>query len=528
MLKITKKLKDHFVAKKWCAADATDAVFKSAVGQKLAKNEITPAKLKELATEKAAPPATPPAVPPKKKGGEAAMTEEEINKLVSDRVDARLDVAIKAAGFGGSPTINPVEMMSKASDIRVKSASEAYANTKKSAIYPIKSGASGQGGLHPLAGQPARFAGTPLDHPSDLDKAVAGAFFKWNLSTTTSPHSIPRALRMTDHDRDLVQWSIRNMPWNGLVGAKGEVEGGTKVDRRKLTELEQKALLDDGTSGGIEAAPIAFDDAMILIPVLYGELFPGVNVINVARGRRMEGVAMQNPTFSSSTEGTPITVFNTAGFISAFDTTIYAAAGAIEMGLDWQEDSPIGFGAQIVEQYGLKALEWLDRVIAVGNGTTEPLGIVNTASPVVVNSDNGAGGLLTVGDHEGLMFGLAKQYRNEAGANNVYLGNDLMYRRARSIQVGPSDERRVFGMDHASYMLLDTPYKINASLSNGTIAYANLRRYRMYRRLGLQVRVENSGRTLALSNQQLIVVRMRFGGQMETGAAVARMTDGHN
>ena len=47
------------------------------------------------------------------------------------------------------------------------------------------------------------------------------------------------------------------------------------------------------------------------------------------------------------------------------------------------------------------------------------------------------------------------------------------------------------------------------------MSYANLEHYRMYRRQGLQVRVETAGRTLALGNQKIIIVRARFGGQME-------------
>ena len=43
----------------------------------------------------------------------------------------------------------------------------------------------------------------------------------------------------------------------------------------------------------------------------------------------------------------------------------------------------------------------------------------------------------------------------------------------------------------------------------------------MYRRLGMQVQVETGGRTLALKNTTLVVMRMRWGGQMELATAGA-------
>lgn len=168
----------------------------------------------------------------------------------------------------------------------------------------------------------------------------------------------------------------------------------------------------------------------------------------------------------------------------------------------------------------------LDKFVAIGDGVTEPLGIFNTAAPIVVESENGAGGKLTIGDLESLMFGLQKQYRFEAGALTAFVGNDLGYRRFRKIPVGPGDERRVQGMDYGSYTAIDRPFKIQNDIPDGHFVYANLKRYRMYRRLGMTVRVVTDGLQLASSNQRAIVVRMRFGGQMETGNAVSLMTDG--
>ena len=83
--------------------------------------------------------------------------------------------------------------------------------------------------------------------------------------------------------------------------------------------------MDDNTSGGLEAVPIVFDDAVILTPVLTGELFPLVKLVNIPRGRRIEGFSVGNPTITSGTaEGSSISLFDTTSYIAAFDTTSVA------------------------------------------------------------------------------------------------------------------------------------------------------------------------------------------------------------
>lgn len=533
---LTPALKAYAVKNFGVKKDADDREFRKVIGLKLAAGKLSPKQLVELVKEKGesdkvvadllervlkqhGTPAPTPAPSPS-----PTLKPEDIQK----HVDAGIEVALKRMGFSAASAITPESVLSKSESVvvRVKSAAERYSSTKKSAVYPTNCGYKGDGSKHLLAGQPAMFGNQVIDHPSDLDKAVAGAYFKWSIRCSTPPQDIPAWCKMTEHDHDLVNWALRNCEWTGMLKGQCADEGATKVNRRKLNDMEVKALLDDSTSGGIEVAPIAFDDAIILIPILYGELFPLVNVVPVSRGRRMKGGAMSNPTFTSGTaEGTAITAFNTASFVSAFDTTIFPAVAAMEIGLDFEEDSPVAMGNQIIEQYGLQAMAWLDEQIAVGDGTTEPQGVFTNTSTTSVGSDAGPGGPLAVSDFEGLMFGVGKQYRNEPGAACVFLANDTMYRRARAIPVGSDDQRRVFGMDHASYQLLDKPFKINNNCANGRLAFVNLRRYRMYRRLGLTVRIETTGKTLALANTRLIVLRMRWGGQLETGSAAAVMTD---
>jgi HK97 family phage major capsid protein len=414
----------------------------------------------------------------------------------------------------------------KAGHIRVKSAAERYAQTKSAAVYPTRSGRTGMGAFNPLGGQEAVIEGHKLYHPSELDNAIAKAYFKMCLAKSVNQGQLPENYRMNDHEKDLMNYALNECEWTGMIKGRDSDTGGIEVNRKKLSGMQVKALLDDSVSGGIEAAPVAFDDAIILIPILYGELFPHVDVQNVSRGRRMKGAAMQNPGFSSGyAEGTAIQPFNTSSFVSAFDTPIFPAVSAMEIGLDFEEDSPINFQNNITEQYGLKALEWLDRVIAVGDGVTEPEGIFTATGTTSVTSDNGPGGRATISDYEGLLFGLAKQFRNEPGAVCCYVANDTMYRRSRAIDVGPGDERRLFGMTHSDYTIMERPYKVQNDIPNGWIAHVNLKRYRMYRRLGLNIRVETAGRSLALTNTKLIVLRMRYGGRLTLGGACAVMLD---
>lgn len=410
-----------------------------------------------------------------------------------------------------------------ASNVRVKGAWEQYSDTKSGARY------SDQHKNAYLRGRAVQLAGRPMDESSQLDKAIVGAWFKY-CANASSHGQLPRGLRMTDHDKQLVKYAMHECSWTGIINGSGsEDHGAIKVDNRKLSDFEVKALIDDSTSGGLEAAPIAFDDAVILTPLLHGELFPLVNTINISRGRRIEGASIGNPTFAAVAEGTALTVLDTSSFVSAFDTTIFNAVGAMEIGLDLEEDSPVNLGALVAQAYGEQALKWLDDQIANGDGTTEPQGVFRASGIGTVASANGVTGPPKVDDYEGLLFGVAKQFRNPADRErSVFCGTETSYQRARSIAVGSSDVRRVFGMDQEDYRLLGHPYKINESPGNNNVWFANLRHYRMYRRLGLNIRVESGGKELATKNLSLIVVRMRYGGQMEQAGAGAYTADAQN
>ncbi len=508
------------------------------------------------------------------KGGKSAAADEEEDTDVESDADADSDVEAESSGakmfeailnknseniIGAMQTIyhkesgvkrstvsvpedgpTPIKLFTmegvglqepKAARIEVRNAASMYDTSTKQARYGEDFKHVHLRGKQVTTGENGRF----LDEPSMLAKAISGAWFKFSVNSACKMkgQGVPRCYRMTEHDNALVQYALHEMPFTGVVGYNEQTgEAKYKMNgSRKNMDVEIKAILDDSVSGGLEAAPIVFDDALILTPLLYGEIYPLINVVNLTRGRRVEGFSMGNPTITSGTaEGTSIALFDTASFIAAFDTTIFNAVGAMELGKDFEDDSPTNIGEQVITQYGEAMLTWLDEQPLLGDGTTEPEGVFVASGTVAVSSDKGGAGPHTLSDYEGLLFGVKKKYRPpQDRARCVYVSNETSYRRSRAMKVDPAssstDERRMLGLDHENYMTLGHPHKINENITNAKAAFFNARRYRMYRRLGFGVVIEEGGKELTLKNSRLIVVRGRFGGHLEDGNACAVMTD---
>ena len=407
----------------------------------------------------------------------------------------------------------------KSVEVRVKEAADSYSTTKSAMHFPSEPGRNGK--MHPLAGQRVVDGATqrPLDNASDLDKAVAGAWAKFLVNSAKLRSKNLALGQMQQHDKELIYYAMENMAWGGSS------DGGDFADIKgvKLTGLQQKALIDDAASGGIEAAPIVFDDQIIETPLLYGELYPLVNVKPLDRGRRVEGVATGTVTGGwGGVDDTEISLFDTTSYVSAFDTTIFRWEGAVRIGLDFLSDTPIDFGQHITRQYGERLLEDLDDVVATGNGSTQPEGVNNKSGAASV----AFGGTTSLGSYESLRFGVSKaEHRADLLKSAVFIGTETSYQRARAIPVGASDARRLGGMDYSSYRWMERDYKINESLDNTDIIYAILARYRMYRRRGLTIRTSTEGDTLIRRNEMLMVATARYGGQMERGACIARTAD---
>jgi len=528
---ITEALKTWLVKNEFAQDGQTDDEYRLAAGKALADGKLTPVKYAELCTDKDAKKAdeigdkldmvigsisklaeamtVQKQVVPEKK--EEKKEEPEDKK--SEDTPEPTGVKKVIASQGGTS-----DDSEKTAEVRVKAVREMYDSTKRGMTYPAS---TKLGRPHSKAGQPVVHMGRALDEPSQLDKAYAGVFAKWQIVSSmrgASPLNGFNAL--SEHEKNLLTDLAENGEWDNSR------DGRPSMTRGFIGEMGGrgiKALIDDSTSGGLEAAPIVFDDQVISAPLLYGELYPLVNVVTLDRGRRVEGVATGNITGSwGGVDNTSISLFDTASYVSAFDTTIYRWEGAVHLGLDFLSDTPIDFGSHITAQYGERLLEDLDDVIATGDGSTQPEGIVNKATVTSVSW----GSATSLGNYESLRFSVAKaEHKANLMSTVVFCGTETSYQRARAIPVGTADARRIFGLTYDDYALMQRPYKINESLADTQVFYAILGRYRMYRRRGLTIRTSMEGDTLMRKNALLIVAMARYGGQLERGVCAGLTSD---
>jgi HK97 family phage major capsid protein len=551
-MKITPKLKAWLVGEKLVAEEASDEVFLKAATDALTQGTLTAQLLVELQTEEAEKEAgavvdllrsisegvkanaaeissmkAAKEAPKVKEVAEVeevappppAKLKEGSPELPSDFKVAMGDTSEGNLSPGGDKTAAGLA-------IRVKGIQESFSTKRETMRFPA---VTASGTKHPKAGQPVMEGERMISEPSELDKAIAGMWFKAQMLSSTGGRGLPHKLRMNQQDKSLLEYALHQEKWGGKIGSTDE-ENGIEIKASRLNDGMQKAVLDDLVSGGLEVAPIAFDDQIITFPLLFGELFPKINLVNITRGRRIEGASVATVTMAwGGGDDSAITLQLTAGFVTAFDTLIHVVDGAIEIGLDFMSDAAVDIGPIVTDGYGRRLLNQLDRVIATGSGAGEPEGVTVAAGTTAVASANGVGGPPTVGDYEGLLFGVPKEYKAGFAQNAVcFCANETTYARARGIPVGATDERRVFGMTHEDYQLLSRPYSIDGSMTNNDIFFGVMPRYRMYRRLGLTMRSSTEGTTLIRRNMLLITARARFGGQVEDGAAFAVMSDAQN
>lgn len=514
-IRLTEQLKGWLVDNADVQKDASDDEFRATAGEQIANGGLALDELLDLTKD-------PDEV-------NASALEDRIvgrlEKLMERRGDAddneksakfkgfgNADTDVKAshlvAGGGGTP--EDIDIVSKG--VRLKGAHEAYDDTKTALRYPELTAKEKP---HALAGKQVTDFGRSLDKATDRDHALCGAWWKFLMAAKVHGGAYFGYQHLPEHDKGLLHYLADETQWDNTQkdGRRAEMKGYPGG---------VKALIDDSVSGGLEAAPIVFDDRVIETPLLFGELFPMVNTIVLDRGRRIEGVEVGTVTGTwGGADNSTIALFNTNSYVSAFDTTIFRWEGAIEIGLDFISDTPINFGQLVTRQYGERLLQDLDDVIAAGDGTTQPEGLSNKSGFTSV----AFGGSTTLGGYESLRFGILKnEHRADVRNTAVFVGTETSYIRAHAIPVGASDARRLGGMDYDSYMWMNRPYKINESLANTVIIYTLLARYRMYRRRGFSVRTSTEGKTLMLNNNMLVVAMARYGGQAERGAIVAKTT----
>jgi len=530
-MKMTMALKGWLVEHKGVAKDADDDTFRKAATEALLDGSLTAEKLAELTADKQNEEANEVVAKlntivdtlarlaeaqaektPEKKTEPMVKVEKKVEPETKTVVPSLPEDFTKAIGEIGA------SQGSAAAPPRVKGAHERYSTTKGVRIYPNE---TKTGRRHPMAGEPMRrFSDDTreMETASELDKAAIGSFCKFLCQKARLGGSRTFAFQtLPEHDKELLQYAMENFHWGGAS------DGGdySDIKDRALTPRERKELIDDAGSGGLEAAPIVFDDQVIAAPLLNGELYPLVTVVPLDRGRRIEGVVLGQVTGTwGGVDATAIPLFNTTAFVTAFNTTVYRWEGSIRIGLDFLSDTPIDFGQAVTQQYGEQLLNDLDDVIAVGNGTTQPEGVMIKAGVTAV----AFGGTDTIGAYETLRFGVTKQEHAGRAASAVFCGTETSYRRARALAVGAADNRRLGGMDYSSYKWMEHDFKLNSSLTNAQIFYAIMSRYRMYQRRGLTITTSREGSTLITRNELLMVATARYGGQLERAACAARTT----
>ncbi len=345
--------------------------------------------------------------------------------------------------------------------------------------------------------------------PSEKSLAMAGVTLK--LSAKKSGLGVD----MTEWEKSLLDEMIREEQWASY--------GGDAYENKIYSGGAVKALLDDVTSGGIEAAPISFDSDVIASVLLTGELFPFVDIKPVSRGRRVEGASVGHPTLTWGTgEGTEGGLQDFTDYVAAVDTSIYPCTCFCEVGRDFLSDSAVDLGAVVVAQVAEKMAEEMDKVVAVGNGTTQPEGVMNKSGTTGVIF----GGAHSLEAWESLLFSVPKQYRKNPANSFVFCGTETSYMRMRGMPVGTTDARRLFGMTHEDYVAFPPrPFKVNESLTNAQLFAGDLKRYRMYRRLGLATEWSTEGKSLLRANTALLACRFRYGGKVVLPAAFGTVTD---
>lgn len=472
MLNVTKKLREY-VKNLGVAQDADDDVIRKSAADAIAAGKLTPDQLTELTKVDVS-------ATIKSLAGEVANQLRGGNGIDTSRTHSAAGV------FGGSR-------------VDVLPAGQRYKSIKTV-------------GLHSRTGKPVRDEfGREVETTSELEHAKLGAWVKFLASKTPGTR-----LALNEHEKSLVHEIFEKdlfcgcLNGNWLTGIEG---------------LSVKALLNDSTSGGLELVPEWFDMNVVTFPLLHSELFPFVDLVPVPRGASVEGASVGNPSVGwSYQEGTAIGLFDTAALVAAIDSDIHPLTAAIEVGRDLMADSVAAIGKIIEQNIGQKMAAELDNVIANGDGTTQPQGIFNASGLTSVSSAGGAGADPQIDDYEALMFAIGKQYR-KSQYRCCYIANDTTYSRVRGIPVGAADARRVFGMDHSAYTILDWPYRIQNDIANSKIAFGAMATYRMYRRQGQEVRWVTEDAELARKNQSLLVVRGRYGGKVVDANAWAKITD---
>jgi len=122
------------------------------------------------------------------------------------------------------------------------------------------------------------------------------------------------------------------------------------------------------------------------------------------RGKLINTASIANPTMTwNIAEGTPVPLFDCTNFVKQITGTVFPVSCMITVGRDLLQDSIVNLAVELANVMGNSVKHELDRVVAVGDGTTQPQGLFTASGLTVVSSDNSTPGPPTVADMERLI-----------------------------------------------------------------------------------------------------------------------------
>jgi HK97 family phage major capsid protein len=561
-------LKQHMVEKHGLAQDADDAALKSLVKEKMKSGDLDPDTYAELLTAKSAPAAkdkadeladsiaqktagavatalgpalsqltevlksrnTPPAASAASADELPEETPEQTSKQLAD-MEARLikrfkdeQLAVAKSGKSGNDGAALMAMAfdDQSSDgLRIKGAVERYSHAPTALVY--KSPASKLLGCY---GEPMQYNNKEVNKPTERTTAMNAVWLKLQVA--------PELL--SERDMDIVRHILHREKFH-VPNAEGNTEARllTEQERHDVLESHLKfyslgfhkgtTVINDTTSGGQYATPEFFDMDFIVSPTLASENIPSFcNVVPVARGAAAQNFRIGRPTLAANTEGSPVTLFTTDGFLVDHDTSFFRVAGFTSFGINFAQDAHPGVVPETMNQYMNSFRLWLNTQITSGDGTTEPQGIKVASGTVDITPTTPTTGPIVLADVLEMLFGVPKAYRENGGRQNaIYIMQDSTYHLVRSIATGVTgDTRLVFGDDVESYRLFNHPVLIEeGGLANDEMIFAQMRGYRIYMRQSPRFIREDRGDTLVRSNTFIVGMDARVGGRLDEGSYAA-------
>ena len=335
--------------------------------------------------------------------------------------------------------------------------------------------------------------------------------------------------QLTEHEEDLLKELATDHEW---VGDAGGVYHNSGVKLASALRTKGTDFIADATSGGQSMVPYWFDTEVVNYPLLAGELAPMVDLKDMPASNDARLTTMGNVTATwqgspSEGSGAAVALQTTDGLVGLLDNSVFDLVMAISVGRNLIADSPISVGREITMRMGMKHAEQVDFVIANGNGTSQPKGLLNSTGMNTVSAANNSIGPFTTGDITNLISAVPKQYRQTNDQKVAFVFNDSTWFRLRNLQVNKStgDQRLILGYNFKDYTLGDYQIRVNNSLPQSSVFFGKLDLYKLWRRMGLMIESSWQGKTLMLNHEVLFTARARYAGVLSNGAGIAYMAN---